>query len=116
MFFSGVGAPSDRAAAQFSRTAGRISKRRSISDLRDVYDGGKKSVSLQIEDLCPRCRGTGTERGRLCPQCHGTGHVLLSKKFEVTIPKGIGEGQRIRLAGKAAPASTAARTATSTWS
>jgi DnaJ-class molecular chaperone len=68
--------------------------------LRDVYAGGTKAVSLQIEDLCPRCHGTGTEHGRLCPQCHGTGHVLLNKRFEVTIPRGIGDGQRIRLAGQ----------------
>jgi DnaJ-class molecular chaperone len=68
--------------------------------LRDVYSGGTKSVSLQIEDLCPQCGGTGTIGGRLCPQCHGTGRILLNKRFEVTIPKGIGEGQRIRLAGQ----------------
>ena len=38
--------------------------------------------------------------GTLCPQCHGTGRLLATKKFEVTIPRGIGEGQRIRLAGQ----------------
>jgi DnaJ-class molecular chaperone len=69
-------------------------------NLRDIFDGGKKAVSLQIEDLCPRCHGTGTEGGHLCPQCHGTGHVILNKKFEVTIPRGISDGQRIRLAGQ----------------
>ena len=69
--------------------------------LRDVYAGGTKAVSLQIEDVCPRCHGTGTIGGRLlCPQCHGTGRILLNKRFEVTIPKGIGDGQRIRLAGQ----------------
>jgi len=59
-----------------------------------------KAVSLQIEDTCPRCHGTGTDRGTLCPQCHGTGRVLTNKKFEVTIPKGVAEGQRIRLGGQ----------------
>ena len=69
--------------------------------LRDIYSGGTKSVSLQIEDVCPQCGGTGTLAGRrLCPQCHGTGRILLNKRFEVTIPKGIGDGQRIRLAGQ----------------
>lgn len=68
--------------------------------LRDTYEGGTKGVSLQIEDVCPRCGGTGTEGNHLCPQCHGTGHVLLNRRFEVTIPRGIGEGQRIRLAGQ----------------
>ena len=82
------------------RCADKISRRRSSCNLRDIFDGGKKAVSLQIEDLCPRCHGTGTEGGHLCPQCHGTGHVILNKKFEVTIPRGISEGQRIRLAGQ----------------
>jgi DnaJ-class molecular chaperone len=68
--------------------------------LRDVYDGGKKAISLQVEDVCPRCRGTGTENMKLCPQCHGTGRILIMKKFEVSIPKGIGDGQRIRLAAQ----------------
>ncbi len=68
--------------------------------LRDTYDGGKKAISLQVEDLCPRCHGSGTEAGHLCPQCHGTGRVLLLKKFEVAIPRGIGNGQRIRLSGQ----------------
>jgi len=68
--------------------------------LRDVYDGGTKAVSLQIEDVCPRCGGTGTVGGHLCPQCHGTGRILVNKRFEVTIPRGIGDGQRIRLAGQ----------------
>lgn len=68
--------------------------------LRDVYDGGTKAVSLQIEDLCPRCGGTGTIGGGLCPQCHGTGRIIVNKRFEVSIPRGIGEGQRIRLAGQ----------------
>ena len=68
--------------------------------LRDVYDGGTKAVSLQIEDLCPHCGGTGTIGGRLCPQCHGTGRIIVNKRFEVSIPRGIGDGQRIRLAGQ----------------
>ena len=71
-------------------------------DLKDAFEGGKKSVSLQVEDACPRCRGTGTDRSRICQQCHGTGRVRETKKFEVNIPKGVREGQRIRLAGQGA--------------
>jgi DnaJ-class molecular chaperone len=99
VFFSGVGR---RQTAQGPGMARRGQDLETTIELglRDVYDGGTKAVSLQIEDICPRCGGTGTERGHLCPQCHGTGRVLLNKRFEVTIPKGIGEGQRIRLTGQ----------------
>jgi DnaJ-class molecular chaperone len=99
MFFSGVGRRQTAGAAGLERRGQDLETTIELS-LRDAYAGGTKAVSLQIEDLCPRCHGTGTERGRLCPQCHGTGRVLLNKRFEVTIPKGIGEGQRIRLAGQ----------------
>ena len=99
MFFSGVGRRQAPGATTFSQRGQDLETTIELS-LRDMYDGGKKSISLQIEDLCPRCHGTGTEAGHLCPVCHGTGRVLGVKKFDVTIPKGIGEGQRIRLAGQ----------------
>ena len=99
MFFSGIG---KRNTAQSTGFAQRGQDLETTIDLtlRDVYDGGKKSVSLQVEDVCPRCAGTGTYRNALCSNCHGTGRVLSMKKFEVIVPKGIGEGQRIRLAGQ----------------
>lgn len=100
MFFSGVGKRQTSAQQSAMSQRGQDLETTIELGLRDVYDGGKKSVSLQIEDVCPRCRGTGTDRGALCSQCHGTGRVFANRKFEVTIPKGIAEGQRIRLAGQ----------------
>jgi DnaJ-class molecular chaperone len=99
VFFSGVGR---RQTAQGPGIARRGQDLETTIELglRDIYQGGTKSVALQIDDVCPVCHGTGTQAGRLCPRCHGTGRVLLSKRFEVTIPKGIGDGQRIRLAGQ----------------
>jgi DnaJ-class molecular chaperone len=99
MFFSGVGRRTTAQSTGFAQRGQDLETTIELS-LRDIYDGGKKSISLQLEDICPRCRGTGTERGTLCPQCHGTGRLLTTKKFEVTIPRGIREGQRIRLAGQ----------------
>ncbi|MGA8097566.1 MAG: DnaJ C-terminal domain-containing protein [Candidatus Cybelea sp.] len=99
VFFSGVGR---RQTAQGPGIARRGQDLETTIELGlgDIYQGGTKSVALQIDDVCPVCHGTGTQAGRLCPRCHGTGRVLLSKRFEVTIPKGIGDGQRIRLAGQ----------------
>jgi len=99
MFFSGVGRRTTAQSTGFAQRGQDLETTIELS-LRDIYDGGKKSISLQLEDVCPRCRGTGTERGTLCPQCHGTGRLLTTKKFEVTVPRGIREGQRIRLAGQ----------------
>ncbi|MFV0314165.1 MAG: molecular chaperone DnaJ, partial [Anaerotignum sp.] len=77
-------------------------------------------------ESCPKCSGTGQERYvqqsmfgavtsvRTCSQCHGTGKIVKdpcntckgagkirkTKKYEVNIPKGIDNGQTIRLANK----------------
>jgi len=99
MFFSGIGKRNTAQSSGFAQRGEDLETTIELG-LRDVYDGGKKSVSLQVEDVCPRCHGTGTFRGSLCPNCHGTGRLLQNKKFEVTVPRGIGEGQRIRLAGQ----------------
>jgi molecular chaperone DnaJ len=36
----------------------------------------------------------------VCPVCGGTGRQVQSKRFDVTIPKGVRESQRIRLAAQ----------------
>ena len=99
VFFSGIGRRPQAQARSFAQRGQDLETTLELS-LREAYEGGKKTVSLQVEDLCPRCHGSGTERGHLCAQCHGTGHVVTVKKFEVTIPRGVRDGQRIRLAGQ----------------
>jgi DnaJ-class molecular chaperone len=98
-FFSGIGRrPST--SPNFAAEKGQDLETTIDLTLAETYAGGKKSVSLQVEDACPRCGGTGTDRNRICPQCHGTGRLIETKKFDVTIPKGVRAGQRIRLTGQ----------------
>jgi DnaJ-class molecular chaperone len=100
-FFSGVGtAGGRRTTRQPFQQRGQDLETTLDLTLHEAFEGGKKPVSLQIEDLCPECRGTGTVGKSICPKCHGTGRVLDTKRFDVTIPKGVREGQRIRLAGQ----------------
>ncbi len=68
--------------------------------LRDAYAGGTKQISLQIDDVCPQCGGTGLLRRGICPTCRGTGRVVTTKNLSVRIPAGVREGQRIRLLGQ----------------
>jgi len=98
-FFSGTGA-GRRSGGQRVQQRGQDLETTLELTMRDAYEGGHKSVSLQIEDVCPQCHGTGTSGRNICPKCHGTGRVLETKRFEVTIPKGVRDGQRIRLAGQ----------------
>ena len=103
MFFSGMGRQRTPGAG-FSSMQSRGEDLESTIELAlsDAYEGGKKSVTLQVEDVCPRCHGSGTDRNRICTQCHGTGRVRETKRFDVTIPRGVRDGQRIRLAGQGA--------------
>ncbi len=97
-FFGGMGG-GKRGPTTFTQRGSDLESTIDVS-LEEAYSGATRLVPLQIEDACQRCHGTGTERNRICPQCHGTGRLLQTKRFDVTIPKGIGEGQRIRLAGQ----------------
>ena len=52
---------------------------------------------------CPDCGGTGKIIKEKCTDCHGSGFVPMKKRFAVTIPSGIDNGQCKRLAGQGEP-------------
>lgn len=57
-----------------------------VIDLQEAYDGGTRDFTLRA------------------PELDQSGHVVLQqRKVRVTIPKGMTEGQHIRLAGKGTP-------------
>ncbi len=53
-----------------------------------------------VQQTCPQCSGSGEEITNPCSSCGGQGKKQSSKRLSVTIPKGIDDGTRIRLAGK----------------
>jgi molecular chaperone DnaJ len=57
---------------------------------------------LQFTKPCPKCRGHG-ETGRTCSQCSGSGQVLGTETIRVTIPQGVKDGSKVRVAGKGEP-------------
>lgn len=57
-----------------------------VISLRDAYTGAKRAITLRM------------------PEVDGEGHVAVKERtLNVTIPKGVREGQSIRLAGQGAP-------------
>ncbi|MBR7024881.1 MAG: molecular chaperone DnaJ [Selenomonadaceae bacterium] len=46
---------------------------------------------------CERCHGTGQIVKNPCEHCHGTGKIKVSRDIELNIPKGVDEGQRLRI-------------------
>jgi len=101
-FFSGIGRRSASGGAGFTGIPRRGEDLESSIELtlHDAFEGGVKSLTLEVENICPTCGGSGTVRNTICPQCHGTGRIRERKRFDVTIPRGVRDGQRIRLGGQ----------------
>jgi len=72
---------------------------------RCTYCGGNGRVRTNqgfftVQQTCPQCAGSGEEITNPCKDCNGQGNKQTSKKISVTIPRGVDDGTRIRLAGK----------------
>ncbi|MBS0558906.1 MAG: molecular chaperone DnaJ [Proteobacteria bacterium] len=53
-----------------------------------------------VERTCPTCAGAGRVIRNPCRICRGAGTVQRERTLQVTIPAGVEDGQRIRLAGE----------------
>jgi molecular chaperone DnaJ len=58
---------------------------------------------FSISQPCSRCGGGGTVIEDPCPACQGSGAQRVVKRYRVTIPPGVRDGSRVRLAGKGEP-------------
>ena len=71
--------------------------------LEEAYHGTKRTLSLQAEEPCPSCQGSGWIQNVPCSTCQGLGIVPRLKRLEVKIPPGVKTGSRVRIAGKGQP-------------
>jgi molecular chaperone DnaJ len=67
--------------------------------------GGRGQVSFtqgffSVSRTCDRCRGEGKIITNPCEECRGQGQVQRTREINVTIPKGIDNGQVIQLRGE----------------
>jgi molecular chaperone DnaJ len=49
---------------------------------------------------CNKCRGTGKVITEYCSECDGDGRVKKTREIEVTIPKGVDNGTRLKVSGQ----------------
>jgi DnaJ-class molecular chaperone len=76
--------------------------------LDDVHRGVTRTISLQVNEPCTTCGGSGSKDGKTCPTCRGSGVVRRQKSLEVTILAGVRDGSVIRLAGQGEPGANGA--------
>lgn len=67
--------------------------------------GGKGQVYMRqgfmtFAQTCPTCKGAGQKSAEKCPKCKGSAFEMSSESFEVSIPEGIDDGNRIRISGR----------------
>lgn len=55
---------------------------------------------FSVQQTCPACHGRGKTITDPCTDCRGQGRVQVHKKLSVKIPKGVDNGDRIRLSGE----------------
>ena len=58
---------------------------------------------LSIRRTCTTCNGSGKIIRNPCSQCRGQGYRQVQRKLKVTIPAGVDESTRIRLANEGQP-------------
>ena len=68
--------------------------------LHEAMNGSVRKINLRRNVRCERCRGTGRIQNRLCPTCEGVGAIAKNETYNVKIPAGVREGQRLRVAGQ----------------
>lgn len=58
---------------------------------------------FQMVSTCPQCHGTGQVITNPCKNCRGTGQIPKKRVITIKIPRGVHEGQGIRVAGEGEP-------------
>jgi molecular chaperone DnaJ len=71
--------------------------------LEEAYSGTSRTISLQFEEPCTACQGSGRIQNLPCSTCRGAGVIPSLKHLEVKIPAGVNNGSRVRIAGKGQP-------------
>lgn len=55
---------------------------------------------MTFAQTCPHCQGTGQSVAKKCTKCTGSGYDEIEDTFEVSIPEGVNDGNRIRISNK----------------
>ena len=59
-----------------------------------------KQGFMTFSQTCPVCQGSGESASENCTDCRGGGYKEVKEKITIKVPKGIDDGNRLRVSGK----------------
>src|SRR3954466_7616820 len=68
--------------------------------MEEATRGSVRAVSVRRPVPCEHCGGTGQRARHVCNVCGGSGQTEKAESYQVKIPAGVTEGQRLRIAGR----------------
>jgi DnaJ-class molecular chaperone len=71
--------------------------------LQEARAGTTRRVRVPGPSVCAQCRGTGLEGSVQCAPCGGRGVLRGGSQVEVSVPKGVRHGVKLRLQGLGGP-------------
>ncbi len=109
----------DYAGTDFSDILGNIFKRNSKPaarrgenlehplevTLEEAYHSAMRTLTVQNNEPCIGCNGTGMAGDAICQVCDGAGYTVKPRRLEVKIPAGVKTGSKVRIAGEGQPGS-----------
>ena len=48
-------------------------------NLKELYSGSKKKITLKLKKLCNECNGIGGKNVKNCDECHGKGIIIINR-------------------------------------
>ena len=73
--------------------------------LDEAFRGTRKTISLELDEACTVCGGSGHVNRKPCAGCRGTGWARGRRHLDVKIPPGVDTGSRVRVPGEGAQGS-----------
>lgn len=80
-----------------------------VVSLHETLRGSTRPITIQRTRTCTRCQGAGRTHQSKCPACGGSGQIRQIERYQVRIPAGVRQGQRLRLPGQGDPSATGNR-------
>src|SRR3974390_1755841 len=96
----GFGRQGGLSEEDFATERGRDIEGDLLVTLEEAMSGSVRSVTVRHGVPCEHCGGTGRRARNVCNVCGGAGQVAKTDTYQVKIPAGVTEGQRLRISGR----------------